>query len=102
MTDDDGRQVDVHPVVYSDSGDGIYRMDTGRDWIYPAAGFEGAGDVLGRRVRCLTPGVQMLCHADYEPHRTSFDDVWALSQRFGIPVPEEYRGSPDSYAPRAE
>jgi len=102
MTDDEGRQVDVHPVVFSEPGDGVYRMDNGQDWIYPAAGFCGAGYVSERRVRCLAPEVQMLCHSGYEPHRTSFDDVWALNRRFDIPVPEEYRGSRESSALRAE
>lgn len=102
MTDDEGRQVDVHPTAFSESGDGIYRMENGEDWIYPAAGFAGEGRVLGRRVRCLTPEVQMLCHAGYEPHQTSYHDVWALSRRFGIPGAEEYRGSPESYPPRSE
>lgn len=102
LTDDEGRQVDVHPVVLSQSGDGIYLMDNGEACVYPAAGFAGTGRVLGRRVRCLTPEVQMLCHTGYEPHLTSFDDVWALSRRFNIPVPEEYRGPPESYAPRDE
>ena len=100
MIDAYGRQVDVHPMRLSESGDGIYRMENGEDWTYPAAGFEGSGVVLGRRVRCLTPEVQMLCHGGYEPHRTSFEDVWALSRRFGIPVPAEYRRPAESYLSR--
>jgi lincosamide nucleotidyltransferase A/C/D/E len=97
MTDSEGRQVDLHPVVLSDSGDGVYLMDSGEQWIYPAAGFTGTGRVLDRYVRCLTPEVQILCHSGYKPHRGSYDDVWALSQRFGIPVPTEYRRSRESY-----
>ena len=100
LVDDKGRQVDVHPVVFSESGDGTYRMANDEDWMYPASGFAGVGMVLGRRVRCLTPEVQVLCHSCYEPHLTSFDDVWALSERFGIPVPSEYRRPREAYAPR--
>lgn len=100
LIDASGRQVDVHPVVLTDSGDGRYLMDDGEEWTYPAAGFSGEGRVLGRRVRCLTPEVQMLCHTGYEPHLGSFDDVWALHRRFGIPVPQEYRRPRGSYAPR--
>ncbi len=37
------------------------------------------GLVLGRRVRCLTPEAQMLCHTGYPPHLGSYDDVWALT-----------------------
>ncbi|MBA2643234.1 MAG: aminoglycoside nucleotidyltransferase [Actinobacteria bacterium] len=100
LTDDEGRQVDVHPVVFNESGDGIYRMESGEDWVYPAAGFAGLGYLAGRRVRCLTPEVQMLCHTGYEPHQASYDDVMALSRRFGIPVPKEYSLPPESYRPR--
>lgn len=101
LTDSKGRQVDVHPVVFAESGDGVYRLESGENWIYPTSGFAGVGYVLGRQVRCLTPEVQMLCHTGYEPHRTSFDDVTALSRRFGIPLPEEYRLSADCYPRRA-
>jgi lincosamide nucleotidyltransferase A/C/D/E len=66
LVDVEGRQVDVHPVVFDEHGDGIYRLETDEDWAYPAAGFAGEGSVLGRAVRCLTPDVQVLCHAGYE------------------------------------
>lgn len=79
-----GRQVDVHPVRFTAEGDGIYRMDDGRDWPYPAAGFEGHGSVLGRSVRCLTPEVQVLCHAGYELADTDHHDLALLRERFGI------------------
>lgn len=102
LVDDAGRQVDIHPVVFTGSADGVYRMDNGVDWVYPAAGFVGEGSVLGRRVRCLTTEVQMLCHTGYEPHRGSYDDVWALSRRFGIPVPAEYRRPRESYPARED
>ncbi|CAN5228075.1 aminoglycoside nucleotidyltransferase [soil metagenome] len=102
LADDEGRQVDVHPVVFNDSGDGIYRTESGEDWVYPVAGFAGLGYVAGRRVRCLTPEVQMLCHTGYEPHQASYDDVMTLSRRFGIPVPKEYSLPPESYLARTE
>lgn len=95
LVDEFGRQVDVHPVVFVPSGDGRYLMETGEYWIYPARGFAGEGRILARVVRCLTPEVQMLCHTGYEPHRQSYDDVWALGERFDLRVPDEYR------APRA-
>ena len=97
MTDPDGRQVDVHPIALSDSGDGAYLMDDRREWIYPAAGFAGSGRVSDRDVRCLTAAVQIICHAGYEPHRTSYDDVWALCSRFDLPVPNEYSRARESY-----
>lgn len=100
LTDRQGRQVDVHPIALDGSGDGVYRMANGEDWIYPASGFAGTGLVSGCRVRCLTPRIQMLCHTGYEPHHASYEDVMALSRRFGVPVPAEYSGPPESYPPR--
>ena len=85
LLDAAGRQVDVHPVEFDDAGDGIYRMEDGRDWPYPARGFAGEGLVLGRHpVRCLTPEVQVLCHAGYELGDTDRADLALLRERFGV------------------
>lgn len=100
LVDEEGRQVDIHPVRFTETGDGLYRMESGGDWIYPCAGFGGEGVVLGSFVRCLTPEVQLRCHTGYPPHRTSYDDVSALSARFGLAVPDEYRGARESYPER--
>ena len=83
LVDAEGRQVDVHPVVFDDRGDGIYRTQTDEDWAYPAAGFAGEGSVLGRDVRCLTPEVQVLCHAGYELDDDDRHDLAALREAFG-------------------
>jgi lincosamide nucleotidyltransferase A/C/D/E len=91
MTDDEGRQVDVHPVVFNDKGDGVYQMED-RQWPYPAEGFAGVGSVLGRRVRCLTPEVQVLCHAGYELDADDVRDLRALRERFQVELPEAAQG----------
>jgi lincosamide nucleotidyltransferase A/C/D/E len=89
MVDADGHQVDVHPVVFTETGDGVYRMTTGGDWIYPSHGFAGTGEVLGCRVPCLTPEVMMVCHATgYVLDDVHQADVVALSERFRIAIPK--------------
>ncbi len=100
LVDDRGRQVDVHPVVFDASGDGLYLMESDEHWVYPRRGFSGEGRILGRPVRCLTPEAQILCHTGYNPHRQSYDDVWALSERFDLSVPDEYRAPRETYARR--
>ena len=45
-----GRQVDVHPVAFDESGDGIYGMEEGGTGRIRRAGFTGEGSVLGRTV----------------------------------------------------
>ena len=38
VVDPEGRQVDVHPVLFDERGDGLYQMDNGQTWTYPADG----------------------------------------------------------------
>ena len=85
-----GRQVDVHPVVSDEDGDGIYQMDHERTWTYPADGFEGVGHVAGKRVRCLTARVQMLVHSGYELGQKDHDEIAILHERFGVAPPSGY------------
>jgi len=93
LVDRDGRQVDVHPVTFNESGDGIYQTGNGKTWAYPAAGFGGTGLVAGRPVRCLTPEVQMLVHTGYELSQKDYDEIEVLHERFGVDPPAGYRAS---------
>ena len=89
-----GLEVDVHAVVLDDLGNGVYRMENGEDWVYPAAGFAGRGTINGQGVRCLTPATQVLCHAyDYTPTEKDFRDMELLQQRFGVELPPQLKPS---------
>jgi lincosamide nucleotidyltransferase A/C/D/E len=89
LVDPEGHQVDVHPASFTTNGDGIYRMENGRDWIFPAAGFRGSGRILSRQVPCLTPEVVMVNHTTgYVLDEAHQRDVRALSDRYDIPLPE--------------
>jgi lincosamide nucleotidyltransferase A/C/D/E len=93
LRDTRGREIDVHPVRFDARGNGVYRMENGEDWLYPADGFAGRGRVGNREVRCLTPDVQMINHAGgYEPHDTDFHDMWLLHERFGTKLLGPYEG----------
>jgi lincosamide nucleotidyltransferase A/C/D/E len=88
LVDRDGRQVDVHPVVMDEArGGGVYLMDDGREWVYPAVGFAGRGKVAGRKVRCLTAEVQVLVHDGYELTEKDFRELYLLHERFGVELP---------------
>ena len=92
LADQSGLEVDVHAVSFDEEGNGIYRMENGHDWIYPADGFLGQGDVAGRDVRCLTAETQVLCHAHgYTPTDKDFRDMQFLRERFGVALPEHLR-----------
>lgn len=92
LRDGRGLEIDVHPVRFDDSGNGVYRMENGEDWIYPAEGFTGRGRIEGRDVKCLSADVQMLGHAGgYEPDWTDFHDMRLLNSRLGTPLLPPYR-----------
>lgn len=89
LVDRAGHQVDVHPASFTPDGDGVYKSDSGQDWIYPAHGFLGVGRILGQEVACLTPEVVLVNHStgyvlDAEHER----DVRALAERYGLAVPD--------------
>ena len=89
LVDVAGHQVDVHPVSFTASGDGSYRMATGEEWIYPAWGFAGSGRILGRDVPCLTAEVVLVGHTTgYALDEEHQHDVRALSERYDIPLPD--------------
>ena len=90
-----GLEVDVHAVLFDDDGNGVYRMQNGEDWIFPAEGFSGRGLVGGLSVRCLSPATQVLCHATgYVPVEKDFHDMALLGERFGVELPPQLRRSP--------
>lgn len=99
LTDRQGRQVDVHPIALDGSGDGVYRMESGEDWVYPASGFAGTGLVSGRRVRCLTPEVQMLCPRATSRTTPPTKTSWRSAGASAFPSPRSTRGLPSRTRP---
>ena len=90
LADGSGLEVDVHAVVFDQQGNGIYRMQNDEDWIYPQEGFSGRGVVNGTNVCCLSPKVQVLCHAyGYVPTEKDFRDMELLRDRFGVDLPHQ-------------
>lgn len=83
VADSNDRRVDIHPLRFDEVGNGVQRIKGG-EWTYPAAGFTGTGVVGDRRVRCLTPEVQVLCHAGYQLEDDDGHDMRALNERFGV------------------
>lgn len=94
LRDGAGREIDVHPVTFDADGNGIYRMESGEDWVFPVDGFAGHGRIGRHEVRCLTADVQMLCHATgYEPAGTDFHDMHLLNARLGTRLLPPYDAS---------
>jgi len=92
LADSNGLEVDVHAFVFDETGNGVYRMSNGEDWVFPAPGFAGRGQILGFNVRCLSPDVQVLCHAHgYVPKEKDLRDMELLEVRFGVKLPSHLR-----------
>ena len=88
MVDARGCQVDIHPVAFNAEGGGVYQMEDGTEWVYPSEGFTGRGSVDDRRVRCLSPEVQVLVHAGYELTQKDYRELYLLRERFGVEPPQ--------------
>jgi lincosamide nucleotidyltransferase A/C/D/E len=51
----------------------------------------GKGTIKGRTVDCIRPEWLVRFHTGYQVDETDWADVSALCERFGVPVPREYR-----------
>ncbi|MGH2371872.1 MAG: nucleotidyltransferase domain-containing protein, partial [bacterium] len=90
LRDPVGREIDVHVARLDEHGNGIYRMENGENWVYPAEGFTGKGKIGTLEVRCLSPSVLMLCHTGYELRDKHIRDMELLRERFGVDFPVEH------------
>lgn len=95
-----GLQVDVHAFVLDEHGDGVYGPPA-NGHVYRAEALTGEGTIAGRRVRCISPVWLVRFRTGYPPREVDRMDVAALCERFGIEVPEAYRGdvAVDALAP---
>jgi lincosamide nucleotidyltransferase A/C/D/E len=87
LRDRAGRQVDLHPLVFDEHGNGWQELGDGTWGLYSAEGLRGTGSVGGRTVRCLTPELQhrflLRSSWDEDDHR----DLRLLAEHFGLPLP---------------
>lgn len=89
LGDEHSREIDVHVIVLDGQGNGIYGPPENGE-KYPAASLTGAGQIEGRTVRCISPEWMVRFHSGYELKDKDFQDVSALSRKFGIALPPEY------------
>ena len=100
LVDPSGRQVDVHPVVLTamataSTGWRTTRTGSIRQPGSPGKDASSAAEFAASRPRSrfsATAGTSRTCR-----HTTT---SWALSRRYDLPVPAEYRRPRESYEPR--
>lgn len=81
------KRIDLHPVTFDAEGGGFQQQPSGVPFRYPPEGFGGSGMVAGHILPCLSPEVQVLCHAGYELDAGDIQDVRLLCAEFGLPLP---------------
>jgi lincosamide nucleotidyltransferase A/C/D/E len=91
LRDAAGHQVDCHMVVFDESGNAHQQLSDTAWGLYPAKGLAGSGFILGRKVRCITPELQIEHHLGYEPDDLDRADLDRLACRFRLLLPEPYR-----------
>ena len=87
LADRQGRRVDFHSYELDADGNNRFGVP------YSACHLEWWGSIDGVRVRCVPPEWQVQFHIGYEFDDADRQDVEALCERFGLPLPDEYRNS---------
>ncbi|MFJ1599886.1 nucleotidyltransferase domain-containing protein [Streptomyces sp. NPDC088261] len=84
VTAPDGREIDLHPLVFADDGSAIQASpDPERPFLYPSACFV-TGTIKGTPVPCLSAEQQVHFHQGYEPRDRDRHDMTHLHRAFGI------------------
>jgi lincosamide nucleotidyltransferase A/C/D/E len=86
--DEQGREVDLHPVDRTDDGGGDQVLLDGISTWHYTAPVEGA--IAGRAVRCCSAEEQVLMHRGYELRPVDVEDLRRLAERFGRPLAKQF------------
>ena len=81
-----GRIIDLHIFKLNEQG---YIVFEGKE--YPPNVFNGIGEIGNKKVKCIDAENQVLFHLGYEHNENDVHDVKLLCEKFGIPVPGEYK-----------
>jgi lincosamide nucleotidyltransferase A/C/D/E len=84
MADDDGREVDVHPIRFDERGFGVQAGIHGAHFDYPPDAFS-TGSIDTNSVLCLSIAQQLRFHAGYPLRDRDRHDVAKLRALVGRP-----------------
>jgi len=95
LRDEQGRQVDFHPLFFDRGGDGWQQLsESAKAWgRYPADDLDAIGVIGGRQVRCLSPQLQFRFRMGFEWSERDEHDVRLLVEHFGLPSPPTFSTS---------
>jgi lincosamide nucleotidyltransferase A/C/D/E len=86
----DRREIDMHPVVFDETGVGLQLVLDGVPFVYPRSGFT-SGTINGQAVSCISAERLVAFHMGYEPDDNDRHNMRMLKQHLGIQLPESYR-----------
>lgn len=90
LGDAEGHEVDFHVIVIEADGRGRYGPPPRGEFWYDPEALGWTGEIAGRPVACMPPAWLVRWHTGYELDADDLADVSALSDQFGIPLPDEY------------
>ncbi|MBI4708924.1 MAG: nucleotidyltransferase family protein [Candidatus Portnoybacteria bacterium] len=82
--DDKEREIDVHSFEFDDNGFIVEKDE------YPDGSLDGIGTIKEQEVRCVAPKYLVQFHTRHKSKEKDYQDVYALCEKFGIEIPEEY------------
>ena len=85
----DGTEIDMHPVVFDDSGVGKQLVPGGEPFLYPKYAF-AQGIIDEQKVPCLSVNQQVVFHTGYVPLAKDRHNINVLHEHFSIPLPDAY------------
>jgi lincosamide nucleotidyltransferase A/C/D/E len=89
LRDDRNREIDLHPLAFDEDGNGWQQLSgSERAWgCYPARHLRATGTIGDRRVRCLSPELQVRFRMGYEWSERDEHDLRLLVTTFELPPP---------------
>lgn len=88
LIDPEGREFDAHAMRLDDQGNGFPAWEAPEEFVFQVDDLAGVGMIAGVPVQCITPEMQMLCHAGYDLPEAHIRDMKLLQVRFGVDFSE--------------
>jgi lincosamide nucleotidyltransferase A/C/D/E len=86
---DRGHQVDLHPIVLDEVGNGWQPLGPDAWAAYPREGLAAIGSIDGRQLRCLTPELQLRHRLGYPLGDHDRHDLRILATHYELAVPPD-------------
>lgn len=87
---DNDKEIDLHPVVFDDSGAGKQLVSGGESFLYPKDAFT-QGIIDGQVVPCLSTHQLVVFHTGYMPLEKDRHNMKMLYEFLGIEIPAIYK-----------